>query len=208
MSDDPFLGTLYAEAYDEQVRPRAHAPSLCPFTGTYEIIVDAYATLEAPSKKALHADVLARLEAACMVPSDDEAEARIRATGVTPGAPTRPDRRSLLEGTPAYAWFAMRKEPAFHAALLSESPHLNTTLPTPPSEQPKRKPRLKHYDVRYSLLFECARELWARDTEHAELVLQQDVAVLLNVDCLDRWTDDQVGYGWHLGTITPAEDKA
>ena len=127
MSDDPFLGTLYAEAYDEQVRPRAHAPSLCPFTGTYEIIVDAYATLEAPSKKALRADVLARLESASMVPSD-EAEARIRATGVTPGAPTRPDRRSLLEGTPAYAWFAMRKEPAFHAALLDASPHLDTPL--------------------------------------------------------------------------------
>jgi hypothetical protein len=205
VSADPFLGTLYAEAYDEQVRPRAHAPSLCPFTGTYEIIVDAYATLEAPSKKALHADVLARLEAASMVPSD-EAEARIRATGVSPGAPTRQDRRTLLEGTPAYAWFAMHKEPAFHAALLDASTDPHAALPTPPSEPPKRKPRLKHYDVRYSLLFECARELWARDTEHAELVLQQDVAVLLNVDCLDRWTDDQVGYGWHLGSITVAED--
>jgi len=204
VSDDPFLGTLYAEAYDEQVRPRAHAPSLCLFTGTYEIIVDAYATLQAPSKKALQSDVLARLESASMVPSD-EAEARIRATGVTPGAPTRPDHRNLLEGTPAYAWFAMRKEPAFHAALLDASADLNAALPTPPPEQPKRKPRLKHYDVRYSLLFECARELWARDTEHAELVLQQDVGVLLNVDCLDRWTDDQVGYGWHLGTITLAE---
>ncbi len=212
MIDDPFLGTLYSEDYDEQVRPRRHASNLRPFTGSYEVIVDAREVVLAPSMKAARAHMLEQLDAAAVTPADDECDALIRAVGIAPGLPRREPHVPVLEGAPAYTWFAMRKDPDFKRELLDLSAHFRQTLgdatamPTP--AQPKRQRRPRRYAVRYALLFECARELWARDAEHAELLLQQDVGVLLTVDCLDRWTDDQTGYGWRLEEVALAEDAA
>ena len=216
MTDDLFLGTLYSEDFDEDVRPKRHASNLQPFTGTYEIIVDAREVVLAPSMKAARAQMLERLEAAQATPADDACDAVIRALGVAPGAPDRNERPPVLVAAPAYAWFAMRKDPEFHGALQEMTSHFRRivagTPALPPAAKtpaaPKRQRRPRRYVVRYSLLFECARELWAHDAEHAELLLQQDVGVLLDVDCLDRWTDDQTGYGWRLEEVVLAEDAA
>lgn len=214
MIDDPFLGTLYSEDYDEQVRPQRHATGLRPFTGTYEVIVDAREEVLAPSMKAARAQMLERLEAAAVTPADDECDALIRAVGIAPGLPHREPRVPVLEGAPAYTWFAMHKDPDFRQELQDMTAHFRQTLgdattkSEPVPKPPKRQRRPKRYAVRYALLFECARELWARDPEHAELLLQQDVGVLLTMDCLDRWTDDQTGYGWRLEEVALAEDAA
>jgi hypothetical protein len=209
---DPFLGTLYSEDYDEQVRPQRHASNLRPFTGSYEVIVDAREHVLAPSMKAARAHMLEQLEAAAVTPADDECEALIRAVGIAPGLPHRAPHVPVLEGAPAYTWFAMRKDPDFRRELLDLSSHFRQTLgdatATSTPAPPKRQRRPRRYAVRYALLFECARELWARDAEHAELLLQEDVGVLLTMDCLDRWTDDQTGYGWRLEEVALAEDAA
>ncbi len=212
MITDPFLGTLYSEDYDEQVRPQRHASNLRPFTGSYEVIVDAREHVLAPSMKAARAHMLEQLEAAAVTPADDECEALIRAVGIAPGLPHRAPHVPVLEGAPAYTWFAMRKDPDFRRELLDLSSHFRQTLgdatATSTPAPPKRQRRPRRYAVRYALLFECARELWARDAEHAELLLQEDVGVLLTMDCLDRWTDDQTGYGWRLEEVALAEDAA
>lgn len=217
MMEDPFLGTLYSEDYDEQVRPQRHAAGLRPFTGNYEIIVDAHEVVLAPSMKVARAQILERLEAAQVTPVGDESDALIRVVGVAPGTPDSNEQVPIVIDAPAYAWFAMRKDPEFHDALQEMTAHFrritdSVTVPKPtPPESPvaaKRRRRPKRYLVRYALLFECARELWARDAEHAELLLQQDVGVLLSTDCLDRWTDDQTGYGWRLEEVALAEDAA
>ena len=210
MSDDPFLGTIYTEDYDEQVRPQRHAPHLRPFTGSYEVLVEASELVFAPSKKAARATMRGRLEQADLDPSGDDHDAVIRAVGIAPGAPERRNHSPLHEGVPAYTWFAMRKDPDFHASLQTASPLLPLDLDAllAQTDGPKRRPRLRSYRARYALIFECARALWARDAEHAELLLQQDVGVLLSTDCLDRWTDDQTGYGWRLEEVALAEDAA
>ena len=210
MSDDPFLGTIYTEDYDEQVRPQRHAPHLRPFTGSYEVLVEASELVFAPSKKAARAAMLDRLPQADLNPSGDDHDAVIRAVGIAPGAPERRSHSPLHEGMPAYTWFAMRKDPDFHASLQTASPllplDLNALLAQ--TDGTKRRPRLRSYRARYTLIFECARALWARDAEHAELLLEQDIGVLLTVDCLDRWTDDQTSYGWRLEDISAAEAPA
>ena len=210
MSDDPFLGTIYTEDYDEQVRPQRHAPHLRPFTGSYEVLVEASELVFAPSKKAARAAMLDRLPQADLNPSGDDHDAVIRAVGIAPGAPERRSHSPLHEGVPAYTWFAMRKDPDFHASLQTASPllplDLNALLAQ--TDGTKRRPRLRSYRARYTLIFECARALWARDAEHAELLLEQDIGVLLTVDCLDRWTDDQTSYGWRLEDISAAEAPA
>ena len=61
MIEHPFLGTIYTEDYDEQVRPQRHAPHLRPFTGSYEVPVEASELMFAPSKKAARAAMLDRL---------------------------------------------------------------------------------------------------------------------------------------------------
>jgi hypothetical protein len=210
MSDDPFLGTIYTEDYDEQVRPQRHAPHLRPFTGSYEVLVEASELVLAPSKKAARAAMLDRLEQADLNPSGDDHDAVIRAVGIAPGAPERRDHSPLHEGVPAYTWFAMRKDPDFHASLQTASPLLTLNLDAllAHADDPKRRTRQRRYRARYALIFECARALWARDAEHAELLLEQDIGVLLTVDCLDRWTDDQTTYGWRLEDISAAEAPA
>jgi hypothetical protein len=104
----------------------------------------------------------------------------------------------------------MRKDPDFHASLQTASPLLTLDLDAllTHADDPKHRPRQRRYRARYALIFECARALWARDAEHAELLLEQDIGVLLTVDCLDRWTDDQTTYGWRLEDISPAEAPA
>ena len=210
MSDDPFLGTIYTEDYDEQVRPQRHAPHLRPFTGSYEVLVEASELVFAPSKKAARAAMLDRLPQADLNPSGDDHDAVIRAVGIAPGAPERRSHSPLHEGVPAYTWFAMRKNPDFHASLQTASPLLPLDLDAllAQTDGTKRRPRLRSYRARYALIFECARALWARDAEHAELLLEQDIGVLLTVDCLDRWTDDQTSYGWRLEDISAAEPPA
>ena len=210
MSDDPFLGTIYTEDYDEQVRPQRHAPHLRPFTGSYEVLVEASELVFAPSKKAARAAMLDRLPQADLNPSGDDHDAVIRAVGIAPGAPERRSHSPLHEGVPAYTWFAMRKNPDFHASLQTASPLLPLDLDAllAQTDGTKRRPRLRSYRARYALIFECARALWARDAEHAELLLEQDIGVLLTVDCLDRWTDDQTSYGWRLEDISAAEAPA
>ena len=210
MSDDPFLGTIYTEDYDEQVRPQRHAPHLRPFTGSYEVLVEASELVFAPSKKAARAAMLDRLPQADLNPSGDDHDAVIRAVGIAPGAPERRSHSPLHEGVPAYTWFAMRKDPDFHASLQTASPLLPLDLDAllAQTDGTKRRPRLRSYRARYALIFECARTLWARDAEHAELLLEQDIGVLLTVDCLDRWTDDQTSYGWRLEDISAAEAPA
>jgi hypothetical protein len=210
MSDDPFLGTIYTEDYDEQVRPQRHAPHLRPFTGSYEVLVEASELVFAPSKKAARAAMLDRLPQADLNPSGDDHDAVIRAVGIAPGAPERRSHSPLHEGVPAYTWFAMHKNPDFHASLQTASPLLPLDLDAllAQTDGTKRRPRLRSYRARYALIFECARALWARDAEHAELLLEQDIGVLLTVDCLDRWTDDQTSYGWRLEDISAAEAPA
>ena len=210
MIEHPFLGTIYTEDYDEQVRPQRHAPYLRPFTGSYEVLVEASELVLAPSKKAARAAMLGRLEQADLNPSGDDHDAVIRAVGIAPGAPERRSHSPLHEGVPAYTWFAMRKDPDFHASLQTASPLLTLDLDAllTHADGPKRRPRQRRYRARYALIFECARALWARDAEHAELLLEQDIGVLLTVDCLDRWTDDQTTYGWRLEDISPAEAPA
>ena len=210
MSDDPFLGTIYTEDYDEQVRPQRHAPHLRPFTGSYEVLVEASELVFAPSKKAARATMLDRLPQADLNPSGDDHDAVIRAVGIAPGAPERRSHSPLHEGVPAYTWFAMRKDSDFHASLQTASPLLPLDLDAllAQTDGTKRRPRLRSYRARYALIFECARALWARDAEHAELLLEQDIGVLLTVDCLDRWTDDQTSYGWRLEDISATENPA
>ena len=210
MSDDPFLGTIYTEDYDEQVRPQRHAPHLRPFTGSYEVLVEASELVFAPSKKAARAAMLDRLPQADLNPSGDDHDAVIRAVGIAPGAPERRSHSPLHEGVPAYTWFAMRKDSDFHASLQTASPLLPLDLDAllAQTDGTKRRPRLRSYRARYALIFECARALWARDAEHAELLLEQDIGVLLTVDCLDRWTDDQTSYGWRLEDISATENPA
>ena len=117
---------------------------------------------------------------------------------------------SVLEGAPAYTWFAMRRDPDFRAELqhITSEFHAEAAPAAAEAAPPKRARRPKRYAVRYTLIFECARELWARDTEHAEQVLAEDTAVLLEPDCLDRWLDDQTGFGWRLEEVALAEDAA
>ena len=210
MIEHPFLGTIYTEDYDEQVRPQRHAPHLHPFTGSYEVLVEASELVFAPSKKAARAAMLDRLPQADLNPSGDDHDAVIRAVGIAPGAPERRSRSPLHEGVPTYTWFAMRKDPNFHASLQTASPLLPLDLDAllAQTDGTKRRPRLRSYRARYALIFECARALWARDAEHAELLLEQDIGVLLTVDCLDRWTDDQTSYGWRLEDISAAEAPA
>ena len=210
MIEHPFLGTIYTEDYDEQVRPQRHAPHLLPFTGSYEVLVEASELVFAPSKKAARAAMLDRLPPADLNPSGDDHDAVIRAVGIAPGAPERRSHSPLHEGVPAYTWFAMRKNPDFHASLQTASPLLPLDLDAllAQTDGTRRRPRLRSYRARYALIFECARALWARDAEHAELLLEQDIGVLLTVDCLDRWTDDQTSYGWRLEDISAAEAPA
>jgi hypothetical protein len=56
------------------------------------------------------------------------------------------------------------------------------------------------------LTFRCARALWARDESHARHQLDEDVAVLLKPDSLDRWLDDQIGLDTRILRVAEHEE--
>ena len=191
MSVDLFVGTSFTGAMDEDVRPFGHARDLRPFTGSYAIRMRCDMTLAAQTKKAARDHLRSQLEDRTILVKDATQAITITALGVTEGAPAaRPIPH--LEEPPSLDWLASRNDPQVRESILDLTNRFSGLLLTRPDKETNAT-TLAQFDARFSLTFQCARMLWARDESHARCLLDEDVAVLLTPASLDRWADDQIG---------------
>ncbi len=214
MSDDQFLGTVYTDDFDEEVRPSRHEDGMRPFTGHYVMSYryDGHLMLATSQQQARK--VLERLlESKDIELQCEETVSSIRATGITVGHARYPDRRTRVESA-GFAWFPGQSDPDVQRGLQQMSHDLVREFEetAPPDEKPKRKPRkvklplpaFSTFQASFSLTFHSARLIWAQGEEHASSLLEEDLAVLFDDECLDRWMDDLTGkHDWEIHGVEP-----
>ena len=203
MSVDLFLGTAFTHSMDEDVRPFGHARDLRPFVGSYAIRMRCDTVIAACTKKAARDQLRRQLDARAIELEGAEQVVTIQALSVAEGE-LAPRPAPLLEETPSLVWFEGRNDPQVHDAMLEVTEFFNRIhLADSADEEATELPR---FDARFSLTFQCARALWARDECHARHQLDEDVAVLLTPDSLDRWLDDQVGLDTRILRVAEHEE--
>jgi hypothetical protein len=188
---------------DEDVRPFGHARDLRPFVGSYAIRMRCDTTINARSKKAARDQLRRQLDARAIELEGAEQVVTIQSLSVAEGE-LAPRPTPLLEETPSLVWFEGRNDRQVHDAMLEVTELFNRVHLAGPTDEEKTE--LPRFDARFSLTFQCARALWARDESHARHQLDEDVAVLLTPDSLDRWLDDQVGLDTRILRVAEHEE--
>ena len=186
MTIDLFIGTVFSEDLDGNPSPASRPRHLRPFNADYVVTQQCLRVVHAATAAA--AEAALRLELANLTDdaTDDAYAATIQAGAVHEQSqpnladlfkqqePWRNSVRDSLEEGIDELLSAVAAEPSADDDASAEAPAAQQQA----------------FDVRYTISASCQRRIWARDADHAATILAEDVSVLLNTDCLDRWTDE------------------
>jgi len=208
MMQDEFAGTMFTSSEDEDVRPASTPHDLYPFKGSYAVSVECVRLVRANTPKEARAAFKQQLADARVAPTLDVRRHAIHATGIDAGIVERATDKFRLGDVPSFVFFDAHKDEEVRGELAKFCNTLvdNNCLPEP--DAPATSDDAPQYAIRYDLVFSCARQLWARDADHATARLTEDVAVLLTPDSLDRWKDETVNINWELHRCTKVKQPA